>query len=253
MNFGIADYGINVWEGGNFDLQGRLKKLKEIGYMGIETLHVNDAADAVYKSAMINSLDMNFATCQLSSGNAALGIEISAGLGKQYAWLLCGKCGRDIDLKVYCRRANQYVAACEKWGIKAALHNHLGTCVETQEELELFMEKVPGAYLILDIAHLAAAGGDCTGIIKKYHSRIATIHFKDYFVKDPLIGLERWSERLRFCELGGGNDGFMLEPVAKAILEVEYDKWIFVEHDTHLRDPYLDLEVSYNILNKLFK
>ena len=34
MKFGVADFGMSVWDGGLFDLQGRLEGLKAIGYDG---------------------------------------------------------------------------------------------------------------------------------------------------------------------------------------------------------------------------
>ena len=36
MKYGIADYGMNVYEGGLFDLEERLANLKQLGYSGIE-------------------------------------------------------------------------------------------------------------------------------------------------------------------------------------------------------------------------
>lgn len=103
--------------------------------------------------------------------------------------------------------AKNFVEAAKRYNIKAALHNHLGCRIEQQDELELFMEQVPGAMLVLDIAHLHAAGGDCIRTIQKYHDRLATAHFKDIFYKDLNVSLETWWERLRFCEVGGGNAG----------------------------------------------
>ena len=34
MKFGVADYGMNVWDGGCFDIEERLIGLKKIGYDG---------------------------------------------------------------------------------------------------------------------------------------------------------------------------------------------------------------------------
>ena len=33
MKYGVADYGMNVWFGANYDLEDRLLKLKEIGFI----------------------------------------------------------------------------------------------------------------------------------------------------------------------------------------------------------------------------
>jgi len=38
LRFGIADYGMNVWDGGFFDLEARLVALRGIGYQGLERL-----------------------------------------------------------------------------------------------------------------------------------------------------------------------------------------------------------------------
>ena len=51
MKFGVADYGMNVWEGGCYDITLRLEELRSIGLDGTERLEVCDAADAIYKAA----------------------------------------------------------------------------------------------------------------------------------------------------------------------------------------------------------
>jgi hypothetical protein len=48
MRIGIADYGLNVWDGGGcFDLQERLLRLKQLGYEGIERLTVMSGEHAM--------------------------------------------------------------------------------------------------------------------------------------------------------------------------------------------------------------
>ena len=88
--------------------------------------------------------------------------------------------------------------------------------------------------------------------IRKYHDRLAAVHFKDYFLKDESIGLDRWPERLRFCELGGGNAGMDFAPIVRELRDHNYNKWILIEHDTHLREPEIDLKKSTDILKDLF-
>jgi sugar phosphate isomerase/epimerase len=48
----------------------------------------------------------------------------------------------------------------------------------------------------------------------------------------------------RFCELGAGNIGMDNAAILRGIVDSGYDGWVFVEHDTHLRDPLEDLAVS---------
>jgi len=69
-------------------------------------------------------------------------------------------------------------------------------------------------------------------------------------VTKPEVGLDNWPQRGRFCELGAGNIGLDNAAVVKELIAVGYDGWILVEHDTHLRDPLLDLAVSREYLRK---
>ena len=252
MKFGVADYGMNVWYGGNWDLRGRLEDLKGIGMDGIECLSCQDAADAVYKAAEFRRLGMDFATVECGSSRS-YHMLLTAAFGKEYVWLAPGDMSRRTPFDVFCRRANAYVEGAAKLGIKAALHNHLGTRVQDQQEIFDFMNAVPGAYLLLDVGHVHGAGGNNTEIIEKFHDRIIAVHFKDVFIKDESKGLDDWGNRLRFCELGGGNSNFDLEGPCEALKKYRYDKWILVEHDTHLRDPLIDLKKSLDILKGIFK
>ena len=67
---------------------------------------------------------------------------------------------------------------------------------------------------------------------------------------NPEIGLDRWPQRGRFCELGGGNIGLNNADILNAIVRSGYDGWVFVEHDTHLQDPLKDLAISRNYIRK---
>ncbi|MBS5532370.1 TIM barrel protein [bacterium] len=247
---GVADYGMDVWFGGCYNLEQRLDQLKACGIDGIEWLKAADMAEAVQNAVSFHRRDMDFTSCSMPSPE--LSLKCACAFGKEYVWFPM-KATRDVPFEDYCRRANDFVTAAAAYGVTGALHNHLGTVVESQEELERFLEAVPGGRLLFDIGHLHAAGGDCVEIIRKYHARIAAVHFKDVFYKDQSIGLDRWSARLRFCELGGGNAGLDFEAIGNELKRARYDKWLLIEHDTHLREPALDLKQSADILRAIFK
>ncbi len=250
MKFGVADFGMNVWDGGCYDFQTRLEELRTIGYDGTERLECIDAADAMYKASAYRRMGMDFATCR--APNVETTLRFSAALGLEYVWLTPGDATRKIDMNTYLRRSSRFIECAAKFGLKTALHNHLGSRIENQEELDLFMKECPGASLLLDIGHLHGAGGDILAAIDKYFDRIAAVHFKDVFIKDASLGLDVWSQRLRFCELGAGNSDEPWEEAAKLLKKRGYDKWVLVEHDTHLRDPLIDLKVSLDGLKKIF-
>jgi len=240
MKFGVAEYGLGVWEGGLFDHEERWLRLKEIGYEGVERLTPVTEADAVRQAARMHRLGVDFAT--VLAPTPELSIQWTAAFGKTYVWTAVN--GKDFD--TYCRQVNLQAEACARWGIHVALHNHLGSLVESQQELEAFLERCPACRLILDTAHLAAAGGDCIGIVRKYPERLEAIHLKDWLELAP--GATPWFNRGRFCELGAGNIGLDNAAVMRALVEVGFDGWVMVEHDTHLQDPYIDLAISRQYL-----
>ena len=155
MKYGIADYGMNVYEGGLFDLEERLVNLKQLGYSGIERLEAADTCEAVNRAVTFHRTGMDFATCR--GPRLEQNMEWSCAFGKDYIWLTPGDCGHDVEMDTFIRRSRNFCRVCAKYGISAALHNHLGSRIENQEELDFFLKEVPEAKLLLDIGHLALA------------------------------------------------------------------------------------------------
>ncbi len=244
MKYGVADYGMNVWHGGLYDIEDRLLALKEIGFNGTERLEAVSPSDAIQKAALYHKLGMDFSTCR--GPNVQTNIEWTAGLGKEYIWMTPGQSSRDIDFELYCRRANELARVCRRWGLTAAIHNHMGQRIENQQELEDFLKAVPNAGIVFDTGHLSMAGGDPVEIVRKYHNRISVFHLKDVFLTGGVRpdGIKEY----RFCELGAGNNGFSNAPVLEAILETGWDGWIHIEHDSHLREPLEDLKTSLGFI-----
>lgn len=242
MKFGIADYGMNVWDGGAFDFEERCLSLKKIGYEGIERLTAISADDALHRASRMHKLGMDFGTCL--APNIELSIQWTAAFGKDYVWTAVS--GKDFDN--FCRQVNIQSEACARWGVKVAIHNHMGSLVESQEELEEFLRRCPGCNLVLDTAHLAAVGGNPVEIVEKYTDRLQVIHLKDWLNLKP--DAANWFERGRFCGLGEGNIGLDNRKVMGALVKAGYDGWIFIEHDTHLQDPLKDLALSRKYLSE---
>jgi inosose dehydratase len=64
----------------------------------------------------------------------------------------------------------------------AALHPHIGTWVETEDDARFVLDSVDEGILKFgpDAGHFAWTGIDPAGIIAEYRSRLAGIHIKDY-------------------------------------------------------------------------
>lgn len=240
MKFGVADYGMNVWYGGLYDTTQRLSDLKQIGYDGIERLEAVSPSDAIAKAIEYRRHGMDFTTCR--GPNIESTIKWTAALGKNYVWAQVP--ARDFD--AFCRQVNAQVKAAAVFGVSVGLHNHLGTLVETQSQLEVFLARCPECGLILDTGHLAAAGGDVLEVVGKYQSRLIVVHVKDWKsngTADP-VNNPKWFDCGYFTTVGKGNIGQDNAAVIKALKTVGYDGWVFVEHDTHLQDPLIDLAES---------
>lgn len=244
IKFGVADFGMNMWYGGCHDPEERWAGLKRIGYDGIERIYAVSADDAMWQAAQMRKTGADFGTCL--GPNVAASIRWTAALGKGYVWVA----GNAKDLDAFCRQASAMAEAAARFGVTAALHNHMGSPVETQEQLETFLRNCPRCGLILDTAHLVGAGGDPLAIVRKYADRLTALHLKDYLLLKPEVKMEQWTQRGRFCELGAGNVGLDNLAVLKAAADAGFDGWAFIEQDTHLQDPFVDLAKSREYLRK---
>ena len=245
MKYGVADYGMLVWYGGFYDYEWRINAVKELGFDGIERLYPTSAEQALRRAAYLKANGMSFATCNVQ-GSPELSIKWSAALGAEYVWaeVVGGRTFED-----YMRQVANHAKAAAKYGVKVAVHNHLGQPVEKQENLERLLDECPEVNLLFDVGHLAVAGGDVEYIGNKYYDRIVAYHFKGWQTSDT-PDHENWTRRGHFCGLGQGDFFVNNEAVFKNAVSRGFNGWMFIEHDTHLRDPLLDLKESYDIMKK---
>jgi inosose dehydratase len=108
-------------------------------------------------------------------------------------------------------------------GLTASYHPHLGTIVESPDELERLMTRTRVGFCP-DTAHLAAGGGDPAGLIRQFGDRLSHVHLKD-FRADPFS----------FLPLGDGDLDF--SDILDAIVDSGYDSWLVVELDNYDGDP----------------
>ena len=125
----------------------------------------------------------------------------------------------------------------EELGMKTALHHHLGTLVQTSEDIERLYQyadkKVVG--LCLDSAHAAAAGEDPVRFAKKYASRVVHVHLKDL------------ASNGRFVELGKGD--LDLQGVLVALKGSGYEGWVVAELDVPAKSPLESARINKKFLD----
>lgn len=126
-------------------------------------------------------------------------------------------------------------------------HHHMGTGVQTTEEIAELMERTnkDNVSLLFDTGHLVVSGEDPIEIFKKYEDRIKHIHFKD--VRQEITEAV---DKDNQCFLDGVRKGMFtvpgdgvidFEPILNLIYQSNYSGWIVVEaeQDPSLANPFI--------------
>jgi inosose dehydratase len=129
-------------------------------------------------------------------------------------------------------------------GMRLAYHHHLGTVVESGEDLERFLESTaPSVGMTIDTGHAALGGMDAVSLIRAHPQRVVHVHCKDIrgeiFRKIKAEGGSFLSGVLdgMFTVPGDGDIDF--RKVVQALAEIGYCGWIIVEaeQDPTIADP----------------
>lgn len=65
-------------------------------------------------------------------------------------------------------------------GVRLVYHHHMGTIVESPEDIDAFMHATgDAAHLLLDTGHATWGGADPVKLARDYHARISHVHAKD--------------------------------------------------------------------------
>lgn len=138
------------------------------------------------------------------------------------------------------RGYNEMGALAQEKGMILTCHHHMGTGVQTIEEIDTFMSLVDPetVFLLFDSGHLTFAGLDPVPVLKKYIHRIRHVHLKDCrtAIRDQARA-EGWSflTAVRngvFTVPGDGDVDFA--PIFKVLEEAGYEGWVVVEAE---QDP----------------
>jgi len=133
-----------------------------------------------------------------------------------------------------------------KRGVRACFHNHVGSFIETRQEIDDLWAQVDRSKVFQgpDIGHLAWAGGDVLDFCRTYAADIKCLHVKDINGEVLKEGLARgwtygeYSQAGIFAELGEG-----IVPVKELIdilNEAGYRGWFIVEIDRTTKPTALE-------------
>jgi inosose dehydratase len=127
----------------------------------------------------------------------------------------------------------------EEYGLTLAFHPHADYHVETQKQIERFLDDTDSRHvsLCLDTGHLAYRRADVAGIVRAYPDRIGYVHIKQM---DPALVARAEAEGLAFgqavalgvsCEPPAGLPD--VPSVLSALSELDADLFVVVEQDLY--------------------
>lgn len=135
--------------------------------------------------------------------------------------------------------------AAEK-DMKLVYHHHMGTVVQTAEEIDRMMNSTDSeyVYLLFDSGHLAYSGEDYLSVLKKYVNRIKHVHLKD--IRPEIVSevKEKSKSFLQGVRMGAftvpGDGCIDFAPIFSILEASGYEGWLLVEaeQDPALANPF---------------
>ncbi len=135
------------------------------------------------------------------------------------------------------RTIGTIVKRCADFGLRTAFHHHVGTHVETPEEIDrllgLFLPQELG--LCLDTGHCMYGGGDPAELIEQFGERIRWVHLKDVSerhlreAREQKLNFHDAVMHGVFAPLGQGVVDF--GRVLELLQAKGYQGWVVVEQD----------------------
>ncbi|APH59437.1 myo-inosose-2 dehydratase [Granulibacter bethesdensis] len=135
-------------------------------------------------------------------------------------------------------------------GLRFAYHHHLGTVVETQDELEQFFAHTDDHVgLVLDTGHAIYGGIDPIAVIRHWSERVAHVHCKDVRSRRYRAYL---TNGMSFLDgvMGGmfttpGDGDYDYAPFLMELAGMDYSGWIVIEAE---QDPAIANPRDYSQL-----
>jgi inosose dehydratase len=138
------------------------------------------------------------------------------------------------------RNLDRVAARAAEHGIRAVLHPHVGTMVETGPDVQRVLEG-SAIRLCLDTGHLLIGGTDPAVLAGQVPDRIAHTHFKDVdlgYARKVRDGRLTYTEAVRagmYRPLGQGDVD--VAAIVEHLRGNGYDGWYTMEQDTILTEP----------------
>ncbi|MCX7889492.1 MAG: myo-inosose-2 dehydratase [Rhodobacteraceae bacterium] len=145
----------------------------------------------------------------------------------------------DADWPAYGRRLTTLAERMADLGVRMAFHHHMGTIVESDEDVALLMRHTGAAVgLLFDTGHSAFSGGRPIDLLRAHAGRVVHVHCKD--VRAGMVEKARSTDTSFMAAVMEGiftvpGDGIIDFPaILRVLCDTGYAGWLVVEAE---QDP----------------
>tara|TARA_B110000263_G_scaffold246379_1_gene257352 strand:- start:332 stop:1225 length:894 start_codon:yes stop_codon:yes gene_type:complete len=164
----------------------------------------------------------------------------------------------DNEWGLYAKKISELSNRLSDIGIPMSYHEHMGTIVQTEKDVDRFLNETNDkTFLLYDTGHLLFGQADYEKILKKYISRINHVHCKDIrrnildnSLKNNLSFTNSFLDGV-FTVPGDGCIDYW--PLVKALYENNYRDWLVVEaeQDPIKANPFVYAKIGYDYLKNI--
>jgi inosose dehydratase len=166
------------------------------------------------------------------------------------------------EMPGFCQKIEAFAAYLAGEGVTLVYHHHMGTIIESPEEIDALMAGTgPHLHLLFDAGHCAFGGGDPVAVLSRHVGRVRHFHAKNI---RPAVTARVRAEGLSFLQgvlagaftvPGDQEGGIDFAPLLKILAGAGYDGWIVIEaeQDPQERNPLLYQTLGLATLKRLAK
>jgi len=164
------------------------------------------------------------------------------------------------DINEYGIKLTKLAEHCAEQGVPLTFHHHMGTAVESEDEInKVMLSTGKDVGLLLDTGHLYFAEGSYKNILSKFGDRINHVHTKDIRL-NILKTINKSKDSFLNCVLKGvftvpGDGVIDYEDFISRLFDTGYEGWIVVEaeQDPKKANPLKYAKKGYNSLELALK
>ena len=166
----------------------------------------------------------------------------------------------DDEFVEYCKKINDISNRLSDEGIPMSYHEHMGTIIQTENDVDRFMNNTnQNTFLLYDTGHLLFAEANYERVLKNYISKINHVHCKDIrqnILKNSLKNDLSFRESFLDGVFTVPGDGCIdYEPLFKILYKNNYDKWLIIEaeQDPKKANPLEYAKIGFSYLSSTLK